>query len=229
MSLYAISDFHLSFFKDKPMDIFGDNWCNHSEKIKNNWNNIVNDNDTVLVCGDISWAQTMEEFQPDLEYIKALKGNKIFIMGNHDYWWGSTQKLNDISDKMTFLKANMCNYENIAICGTRGWLCPNDTYYTQHDEKIYKRECNRLKIALDMAEQKGYNDIYVMLHYPPVNDKGEYSVFQELIEQYNVKKVIYGHLHGAGSFKTGIQGKIRNVDYILTSCDYLDFMPIKIQ
>lgn len=229
MSLYAISDLHLSLYKDKPMDIFGDNWCNHSEKIKNNWNNMINDEDTVLVCGDISWAKTMEEFQPDLDYILSLKGNKIFIMGNHDYWWGSTQKLNDISPKMCFLKASMCEYNKIAICGTRGWLCPNDTFYTPHDEKIYKRECNRLKIALDMAKQKEYNDIYVMLHYPPVNDKGEYSNFMDLLEQYKVKKVIYGHLHGAGSFKTGIQGQIRGIDYILTSCDYLDFMPVKIQ
>lgn len=229
MSLYAISDLHLSLFKDKPMDIFGENWYNHSEKIKNNWQNIITDEDTILIAGDISWAKTMEEFQPDLEFIQKLNGNKIFIMGNHDYWWGSTQKLNAISDKMTFLKADICDYDKIAVCGTRGWLCPNDSFYTSHDEKIYKRECNRLKTALDMAIQKGYNDIYVMLHYPPVNDKQENSAFKELIEEYKVKKVIYGHLHGTSSFKTGIQGKVDGVEYILTSCDFLDFMPVKIQ
>ena len=37
MSIYAIADLHLSFSVDKPMDIFGDNWENHSEKIKKNW------------------------------------------------------------------------------------------------------------------------------------------------------------------------------------------------
>lgn len=228
MSLYAISDLHLSLFTEKPMDIFGDNWKSHSEKIKQNWQAEIKAEDTVLVAGDISWSKTMEEFQPDMEYLKALNGKKIFIMGNHDYWWGSTQKLNTI-ENMTFLKASMCDYNGIAICGTRGWLCPNDTFYTAHDEKIYRRECNRLKMALDMAREKEYNDIYVMLHYPPVNDKGENSAFKELIEKYSVKKVIYGHLHGKDSFKTGIKGNINGVEYILTSCDYLDFKPVKIQ
>ena len=36
MNLYAFSDFHLSGNPPtKPMDIFGDHWKNHSEKIIN--------------------------------------------------------------------------------------------------------------------------------------------------------------------------------------------------
>ena len=31
MSIYAISDLHLSFGSDKPMDIFGNNWENQIE------------------------------------------------------------------------------------------------------------------------------------------------------------------------------------------------------
>ena len=34
MSIYAIGDLHLSFNENKPMDIFGDNWEGHVEKIK---------------------------------------------------------------------------------------------------------------------------------------------------------------------------------------------------
>ena len=37
MSIYVIGDLHLSFSVDKPMDIFGDLWENHTEKLKNNW------------------------------------------------------------------------------------------------------------------------------------------------------------------------------------------------
>lgn len=33
MSLFAIADFHLSFYNIKD-NIFGDNWLNHHEKIK---------------------------------------------------------------------------------------------------------------------------------------------------------------------------------------------------
>ena len=39
MATYGISDLHLSFGTNKPMNIFGDNWTNHDEKIKTNWKN----------------------------------------------------------------------------------------------------------------------------------------------------------------------------------------------
>ena len=32
--IYIIGDLHLSFGVDKPMDIFGNTWENHTEKIK---------------------------------------------------------------------------------------------------------------------------------------------------------------------------------------------------
>ena len=34
MSIFVIADLHLSFKNPKPMDIFGDNWTKHEEKIK---------------------------------------------------------------------------------------------------------------------------------------------------------------------------------------------------
>ena len=33
MSLYAMSDLHLSFYKEKPMDIFDSVWKDHPQKI----------------------------------------------------------------------------------------------------------------------------------------------------------------------------------------------------
>ena len=37
MSIYAISDLHLSFgVKDKPMDVFGNQWENYEERLKEN-------------------------------------------------------------------------------------------------------------------------------------------------------------------------------------------------
>ena len=56
MSIYVIGDLHLSFETDKPMDIFGNNWFNHAEKIKENWMKKVTENDTVIIPGDFSWA-----------------------------------------------------------------------------------------------------------------------------------------------------------------------------
>jgi hypothetical protein len=34
MNIYAISDLHLSKCNPKPMDIFGNNWINHWERIE---------------------------------------------------------------------------------------------------------------------------------------------------------------------------------------------------
>ena len=59
--IYVIGDLHLSFSTDKPMDIFGENWENHAEKIKENWLSKVNNDDTVILPGDFSWATYLEE------------------------------------------------------------------------------------------------------------------------------------------------------------------------
>ncbi len=228
MSFFAISDLHLSFFKDKPMDIFGDNWKNHHIKIKDNWLEVIGNDDFVLVPGDISWAKTLEEFKPDVEFIHSLPGKKIFISGNHDYWWGSTAALNEMYDDMVFMKNSYIPFDDFALCGTRGWLCPNDTFFTPHDEKIYLREAGRLERSLNMAVLDGFKKIMVMNHYPPTNDKKENSLFVDIIKKYPVEKVIYGHLHGENSFYSSFQGIVDGIEYILVSADYLNFMPVKI-
>lgn len=228
MSLYAIGDLHFSTAVNKPMNIFGDNWENHEEKIINNWENTVNIEDTVLIVGDTSWGINMNEAGADLNIIHELPGKKIYVKGNHDYWWTTVTKLNKLYDNMSFLQNNFYSYEDYAICGTRGWICPNEVKFTEEDEKIYKREAHRLKLSLDAARKSGFEKIIVITHYPPTNDKLEPSIFTEIYEQYNVEKVIYGHLHGKESFKMGLEGIHRGVEYKLVSCDYVNFNLIKI-
>lgn len=220
--IYAIGDLHLSFSTDKPMKIFGDNWYKHYEKIKKDWEAKVSDEDLVLIPGDISWAMKLNEAKKDMDFITKLPGRKMLIRGNHDYWWSSLTKVSNMFSQLEFIQNNSIIYNDIAICGTRGWICPNKTKYTKDDEKLYKREVNRLEIALSSIKQS-VDSIYVMTHFPPTNDMLEPSDFTRLYEKYNVDKVIYGHLHGKNSFKMGLQGIRNNVEYILVSCDYLDF------
>ena len=104
MSIYVIGDLHLSFAIDKPMDIFGYNWENHAEKIRENWIEKVKPEDTVILPGDFSWATYLEEAKPDFEYLNSLPGKKIMSKGNHDYWWSTVTKMRQ------FLKEN--NFEN---------------------------------------------------------------------------------------------------------------------
>lgn len=228
MSLYAIGDLHFSTSVNKPMDIFGDNWNNHQNKIIDNWKEIIKEDDTVLVLGDTSWAMNMKEAKEDLDIIDNLPGKKVFIKGNHDFWWSSLSKLKSAYKEITFLQNSYYKYRNIGICGTRGWLCPNEVKFDEDDEKIYKREQLRLKMSLEAAIKDGCEELVAITHYPPTNDKLEKSEFTKIFEEYNVKKVVYGHLHGAESFEMGLKGERNNVEYILASSDYIDFKPIKI-
>lgn len=224
MALWAISDLHLALSTNKPMDIFGENWYKHEEKIKENWLRLVSENDTVLIAGDISWSMRIENGMADLEWIHNLPGKKIFIKGNHDYWWNSITKLNNLYEDMNFIQNNFFNYEDYAICGTRGWLCPGSTNFSKRDEKIYNREINRLRLSLDSAVKSGYEKILVIMHYPPTNDKFEDTDFIDIFHEYKVEKVIYGHLHGP-SLKNLFEGVHSNIEYIVTSADYLNFTP----
>lgn len=228
MGLFAIADLHFAFSVDKPMDIFGTQWKNHSQKIIENWQNHITEADTVLLPGDLSWGMRLEEAAADLDVIDGLPGRKILLGGNHDYWWKSSAKLEARYPAMRFLKNTFDTYEDWAVCGTRGWLCPNDVRFTEQDKKIYEREQVRLRLSLDAAMRNGAEKIILMMHYPPMNDKKEDSAFTALFQEYPIERVVYGHLHGAESHATGFQGEKNGIVYELVAADYLDFCPKRI-
>ncbi len=229
MALFAIADLHFGRGINKTMDLFGGPWINHMDKIIKNWSETVNDKDTVLVPGDICWAKKLSEAKIDLDIINGLPGKKVLLEGNHDYWWDSQNKVTAAYPEMAFIKNSFYDYNGTAICGTRGWLCPNDIKFDDSDMKIYNRECGRLKLSMNAAINRGFDKILVMMHYPPVNDKHEPSGFTEIIEGCGlVKKVVYGHLHGRESIEGRFEGCFNGVEYELVSADYIDFRPVKI-
>lgn len=121
MAIWAIADLHLSFNENKPMDVFGDNWKNHEEKIKNDWLSKVTDNDLVLLPGDFSWSMYLEDTIHDFEYLHNLPGKKILLKGNHDYWWTTVTKMREFIEEnnlknIDFLHNNSYLYENYIIC-----------------------------------------------------------------------------------------------------------------
>lgn len=227
MALFVLSDLHLSFAQDKPMDIFGPMWLEHDKKITENWHQNIKEEDTILLGGDLSWSLKMEDAKQELDYIASLPGRKIAIKGNHDLWWSSVNKLNKLYSNFFFLQNNFYSYKDYAICGSRGWISEGSEKFTSSDEKIYKREILRLRMSLDAAKKSGFEKIIVMIHYPPVNEKGEKSLFTELFEEYKVETVLYGHLHGR-ALKNAFTGVHNGINYILTSGDFLDFMPLKL-
>lgn len=233
MAIYAISDLHLSFSTNKPMNIFGNNWDEHYKKIKEDWLEKVQETDTVLLPGDFSWAINFEEAVPDFEYLNSLPGRKIMLKGNHDYWWGTANKINEFLEKNKFknieiLYNNSLLVENNIISGTRGWTIFNNN---EENEKIMKRELIRLEISLKDGINKFGSDkpIIVCMHYPPTNESlMENSEFIKIMQKYNAKKCIYGHLHGE-AHKEAIQGNVGEIELQLVSCDFTDFKLIKLK
>ena len=230
MNIYAVSDLHLSFTAEKPMDIFGGNWTGHFEKIKSDWLATVKEEDIVLISGDISWAMKLSDALVDLNALKGLPGKKVFIRGNHDYWWNGISKLRASApdESFIFLQTGAVKIGEFVIVGSRGWTCPGSADYTEQDNKLYLRESERFRLAFAEADslwQEGDKKI-AMIHYPPFNLKNEDSLFTQLFEKNGVEKVVFGHIHGSVYFplKTWRGG----VEYVLSSCDKIGFRLVKI-
>lgn len=223
MKIYALGDLHFDSKKEKPMNIFGDNWIDHEDKIIKNWENTVNQDDLVLVPGDISWATKLEDAKTDLLKIDNLPGIKIIGKGNHDYWWATSNKLDMLGMKtIKFLKNNSYEFSDVVICGTRGWDSMEEHSNEVSNEKIYLRELSRFKLSLEQCKHIRKHKI-VMLHFPPFNSEGEPNEFFSLMKKYEINTCIYGHLHGEEGHRNI---KEENVDGIFLHCvssDYLNF------
>ena len=229
MSVYAISDTHLSTVMPKPMDIFGSNWTDHWARISGDWKQKVSEADTVLIAGDISWAMSEKDAKPDLDLICAMPGTKVMIKGNHDYWHGSLSKTRAMLYHNTFFIQNDC-YEagDFVVAGTRGWIGKDEKGFSKDDLKIFNRELSRLKLSLDSAQKSG-KQIIGMMHYPPYSANKKSSEFTDMFRDYGVKTVVYGHIHGEAFLHMDYSDAvIDGVKYILTSCEYLDFQLRKI-
>ena len=234
MSIYVIGDLHLSFSVDKPMDIFGINWENHAEKIKENWINKVKEEDTVILPGDFSWATYLEETYKDFEFLNSLPGKKILSKGNHDYWWTTVTSMKRFLkennfENIDFLYNNAFLIENTILTGARGWI---NTWKSQENYKILKRENERLKISIYKGINEFGNDkkIVAFIHYPPFYKEPivpEEIDFSKTLKDYNIEKCYYAHLHGE-SHKDAVEGIINGIEYKLISSDYLKFDLLKI-
>lgn len=227
MAIFAIGDLHLSQEQDKPMDIFGSEWESHAIKIKENWDRVVGEDDLVIVAGDISWAMHLAEAIPDLQWLAELKGTKLLIKGNHDYWWNSIGKVrSQLPLSLYALQNDHFPWDNRVVCGTRGWICPGEEGFdNEHDQKLYLREVQRLQLSLESSSRDSFSDIIVALHFPPYNRKGQPSAFTRLLERYKVKICVFGHIHDSGRDYI-FQGNRNGVEYRFVAADGIDFTPL---
>lgn len=224
MALYAIGDLHLCLGAPKPMDIFGGAWVGYMDKLKEGMS-VITQEDTTVLLGDLSWALDLPSSAADFAWINEIPGRKIILKGNHDYWWSTVAKFQKFCsdngfENLHLLNNNCFDYEEYAICGTRGWFFEEERS-GQHDEKVFRRELMRLEASLKAAGEKPK---LVFLHYPPRYKGYECREILELLEKYEVRRCFYGHLHG-GSHKLAMEGQWDGVDFRLVAADYIGFSP----
>ena len=230
MSLFAIADLHLSLGTNKPMDVFH-GWTDYVDRLKANWERLVTDNDTVVVGGDISWAMKLEECYEDFSFINALPGKKLFLKGNHDYWWQTKKKLDDYLaenhfDTISILFNNAFEVEGRTVCGTRGWYYDKEG---EHDLKVINREIGRLRTSYAEAKKLSDTTPIVFLHYPPVYGDVECEEIMGALLELDVKECYYGHLHGERTHKNAVTGMYKGIDFHLIAADYTRFIPILVR
>ena len=81
--IYAVSDLHFWHKSAATNPDFGRNFSSveeMNETLIDNWNSVVNKEDTVYVVGDFSFGSMTQT----TEVFNKLKGNRILVQGNHD-------------------------------------------------------------------------------------------------------------------------------------------------
>ncbi len=206
------------------MEVFGSQWTRHWERIEKNWRERVAPEDVVLLPGDHSWGMRLEDARVDLEWLAALPGHKVLSRGNHDYWWQGIGKIRKAFPEMTFLQNDAVTFGSVGVCGTRGWLLPGSEGFSEaQDEKIFRRELERLGLALKAIPARAQTRV-AMIHYPPLLPHLKQTEFTRLLEESGVDLCVYGHIHRTHRANP-FQGRYRGVRYQLLSCDFIDFSP----
>ena len=223
MSLFVLGDLHLSLGEDKPMDVFS-GWNDHIERLENNWRRLVNDNDSVVLAGDISWAMKLEDTVTDFRFIHSLPGKKLILK------WSTKRKMDNLLeenglDSISILFNNAYLVDGYSVCGTRGWFLENDT---PEDIKVLNREVGRLKASLEAGKQLG-GELAAFLHYPPYYRGIVCREIMDVLKEYGVKKCYYGHIHGRQNFRLAFEGEFEGIDFRLISCDRVEFTPVLVR
>ncbi len=241
MAIWAIGDTHLSLSVDKSMHIFGAGWEDYVERLRQNWSTCVSDEDTVLILGDISWGMKPEEAVADLTFLHKLPGRrKILLRGNHDYWWTTRRRVDQIFEENNLHTLEIFqneallleeNGQNILLTGSRGWKNPMDDDFTDDDNKVYKRELERLKLSLregnTMAQAQSIHKRLAITHYPPIQRDGRLTEFAKLLVSNQVDLCCYGHVHGLAA-RQAYEGTVDGCSFMKVSADYLGFRPKKL-
>lgn len=249
MKIWAIADLHLAISTpEKSMEVFGNDWKKYHTRIADNWKAVVHDDDLVIIAGDTTWAKNLEIARQDLEWIDQLPGTKLISKGNHDYYWSSEKKMNELPfQTIYFLHNTPFIWNGYGFAGSRLWDSDEFSFdpfvvYRENpqeqkqplsseekkaqNKKIFAREIERLDRNIAQLPD-GLKKKIGVVHYPPIGADLSDSKASKIFEKYHIDIAIFGHLHSIQE-ETLPFGEKNGVSYCFTSADYLKFSPLLI-
>ncbi len=229
--MFALADLHLSLNGDKPMDRFGEIWINHPDRIRENWDRLVQAEDTVLLPGDLSWGRNLVDAEPDLAWIGERPGRKLLLRGNHDSWWvGQAKMARILPEGCTSLQNDSHEIGNWVVVGARGWTAPGDPYEKPGDDKVFARELERLRLSIADADRRFGRERprLAMVHYPPLMEGRPETEVVPILRRAGVTVCVYGHLHGAEDHALAVRGLRDGIHYHFVACDAVGFSPVEL-
>ena len=161
---YYISDLHFGCqnkYEGRTLD--------HDKLIKENWNKIVTNGDTVYILGDIGREGGNKEMEYLCEIISTLKGKKVLVQGNHE-------KLKDIRVKQLFTEVApykevsdnvnginrtvvLSHYPILFWNGQhKDWIHLYGHVHMTDEWKLYAQSLDSVNDYFKDKEKKGYTD-----------------------------------------------------------------------
>lgn len=152
------------------------------------WNESVNKDDEVWICGDFSYRSKVDVGH----YLKQLKGHKHLIVGNHDVKWMRNCELSDYFESVNHMEVikdgkkiiTLCHYPMMEWFGSRyAEYSPEGTSWLIHGHLHDSRTCDAyyfIRKSLPCALNCGVD----------INDFHPVT-FEELLENNDV---FYGRL-----------------------------------
>lgn len=228
MALFAIADTHLSLSTNKSMNVFS-GWDDYVERLERHWRELITDNDTVVIAGDVSWGMNLKQAQADFAFLNSLPGKKLILKGNHDYWWTTRRQMDLFFEQNGFDTLRIVHNDAVvvddkyAVCGTRGWFFDAEE---DADKLVLLREAGRLRTSIRAAKDTGLRPV-VFLHYPPRYADQVCDEILTVLQEEEITDCFYGHVHSNG-IRLAVQGNIDGINYRLVSADALRFCPIPV-
>lgn len=230
MSVWAISDLHLSHARPEPRERYAGRWRDHAQKIEAHWRATVAPDDLVLLPGDLSMARNHRDLQPDLAWLERLPGTKVLGPGNHDGWWNDVAKIRPLlRPSLLAVDGDAVSTHGAVVCGARGVPAPADEP-TDSQLETEGRELDRLHQALEAATllREPGQPLYVLWHYPPFDQFRRPGPCVSLLEHAGVTACVYGHLHAEAQWSMAVQGVIHGVRYACVASDSVGFRPLRV-